>query len=154
LASWSGGTEVPLNPFFNLMAVHSNDDISSIGSESRMSIKTLPQSANIDGLQDWGVAEQALSQPPCRLRGLEIALEGAGKNSTGLWECEPGKFARSVAQAEVMHILRGAGTFTPAGGTPLEFRAGDTLFFPQNTTGAWDVKETIRKLYVILDSAS
>lgn len=119
-----------------------------------MSIKTFPQSADIDCLHDWGVTERPLSEPPCQLRGLDISLEGAGKNSTGLWECEPGQFERNVVQAEVMHILRGAGTFTPTAGTPLEFRAGDTLFFPQNTTGAWDVKETIRKLYVILGSAS
>lgn len=117
-----------------------------------MSIKTLPQSAGIGGLQDWGATPQPLSEPACRLRGMDIDLDGAGKSATGLWECTPGRFARNVAQAEVMHILRGEGTFTPTGGEPFAIRAGDSLFFPQNTTGEWDVTETIRKLYVILDA--
>jgi uncharacterized protein len=119
-----------------------------------MTITKLTQSADLDRLDDWGVTDKPLSQPPCALRGIEVALDGAGDNTTGLWECQPGRFERTVAQAEVMHILRGAGTFTPTGGMPYELRAGDTFFVPRNTTGAWDVKETIRKLYVILDNAS
>jgi len=68
-----------------------------------------------------------------------------------LSECEPGRFECSIVHAEVMHILRGAATFTPTDGTPVEFGAGDSLFFPANMIGAWDVTQTLRKLYVVLD---
>ncbi|SDD01638.1 Protein of unknown function [Variovorax sp. CF079] len=49
-----------------------------------------------------------------------------------------------------MHILAGACTFTPTGGEPLQIRAGDTLFFPQHTTGEWQVHETLRKVFVVM----
>ena len=36
-----------------------------------------------------------------------------------------------------MHILAGRGRFTPTSGEPIEFRSGDTLFFPADTKGEW-----------------
>jgi|GEM_PF-4410032 NAD-dependent aldehyde dehydrogenases len=56
-----------------------------------------------------------------------MPMEGAGENRTGVWECMPGRFARQLPDAELMHILSGACTFTPEGGEPHEIRAGDTL---------------------------
>lgn len=115
-----------------------------------MSITVLRRSATIGGLQDQGTPARPLSEPPCRLRGVEVALDGAGANQSGLWECEPGRFARQLANAEVMHILAGACTFTPEGGGPIEIAAGDTLFFPAHTVGVWHVHETLRKVYVVM----
>lgn len=115
-----------------------------------MSITVLHRSATVGGLQDQGTPARPLSELPCRLRGIEVALEGAGANQSGLWECEPGRFERQLANAEVMHILAGACTFTPQGGAPIEIRAGDTLFFPAHTAGVWHVHETLRKVYVVM----
>ncbi len=115
-----------------------------------MSITILSQSAVIGGLQDQGTPARPLSVPLPRLSGIEVDLAGSGDNRSGIWECEPGQFERQLANAEVMHILTGAGTFTPTGGIAMEFRAGDTLFFPANTTGAWHVRETLRKVYVVM----
>lgn len=42
--------------------------------------------------------------------------------------------------------LAGVGTFTPTGAKPLNIRAGDTLFFPANTTGEWHAHLTLRPL--------
>jgi uncharacterized cupin superfamily protein len=82
-------------------------------------------------------------------RGTAVELAGAGDNHTGLWECAPGRFERQLAQAEVMHILSSSCSFTPTGGETREIRAGDTLFFPANTTGVWHITETLRKVYVV-----
>lgn len=114
-----------------------------------MSITVLSQSAVIDGLQDQGTPRLPLTQPPCRMRGVDVALDGAGANECGLWECEPGRFERQLPNAEVMHILGGACSFTPTGGEPIEMRAGDTLFFPAHTTGVWEIRETLRKVYAV-----
>jgi uncharacterized cupin superfamily protein len=57
---------------------------------------------------------------------------------------------RQLAEAEVMHVLAGRGRFTPTHGEPVEFRAGDTLFFPRNTTGEWHIAETLRKVFVVM----
>lgn len=115
-----------------------------------MSIVILSNSAQAEGLTSSGAVARPLSQPACETASLEVALEGAGENRSGLWECTPGRFERQLANAEVMHILSGACTFTPAGGTAREIRAGDTLFFPANTVGVWDIRETVRKVYVVM----
>lgn len=115
-----------------------------------MSITILNQSATIGGLHDQGTPAHSRSHPPSALSGIHVELEGAGNSRTGIWECSPGRFDRQLAQAEVMHILKGACSFTPTGGEPQEIRAGDSLFFPANTVGVWDVRETLRKLYVVL----
>ena len=115
-----------------------------------MTIQILEQSATLTGLQDEGPVARPLSQPPCVTRGVAVELIGAGNNRTGLWECAPGRFERQLAQAEVMHILSGACSFTPTGGEVRQIRAGDTLFFPANTTGVWHITETLRKVYVVM----
>lgn len=69
--------------------------------------------------------------------------------STGIWECSPGSFRRGVKQAEYSFIIIGEGSFTPDGGEPLPFRAGDTLCFPPDCQGTWTIRQTVRKSYVI-----
>ncbi|WP_299452304.1 cupin domain-containing protein [uncultured Pigmentiphaga sp.] len=113
-----------------------------------MPITVLSQSATVD-LPDDGPLAASLTQPPSRTGTLYVPLEGAGENRTGVWECTPGRFARQLPNAELMHILSGACTFTPEGGEPREIRAGDTLFFPAHTRGLWDVRETLRKVFVV-----
>lgn len=115
-----------------------------------MTITVLHQSATIGGLKDQGTPARSLSEPACRLRGIDVELAGAGGNDCGIWECEPGRFERQLANAEVMHILSGACTFTPEGGAALDIRAGDTLFFPAHTRGQWHVHQTLRKVFVVM----
>jgi len=115
-----------------------------------MSITVLHQSATLTRLSDQGTPARPLSEPPCRFSGIDVALAGAGDSNCGLWECTPGRFERQLAEAEVMHILAGSCRFTPTGGEPVEIRAGDTLFFPAHTTGVWEIRETLRKVFVVL----
>ncbi|MCI0148814.1 DUF861 domain-containing protein [Paraburkholderia sediminicola] len=115
-----------------------------------MPITILSQSVSVTDLQDAGAVQRPLSRPACQTLGVDIPLDGAGENRTGLWECSPGRFERQLANAEVMHILSGSCTFTPTDGEPQEIRAGDTLFFPANTVGIWDIRETLRKVYVVM----
>jgi uncharacterized protein len=115
-----------------------------------MTIQILRQSATQTELHDEGPVARPLSQPPCLTRGIAVELAGAGDNRTGLWECAPGRFERQLVQAEVMHILSGACSFTPTGGEAQAICAGDTLFFPANTVGVWHITETLRKVYVVM----
>lgn len=113
-------------------------------------ITLLRRSAKIPGLRDQGTPAQPKSDPPCRFSGIDVALAGAGDNNCGIWECTPGRFLRQLAEAEVMHIVAGRGRFTPTRGEPIEFSAGDTLFFPAQTTGEWQIEETLRKVFVVM----
>ncbi|UUZ70200.1 cupin domain-containing protein [Polaromonas sp. P2-4] len=117
-----------------------------------MAIQILKQSTSISTLSPQGPVGRPLTQPACETRGIDVELNGAGDNRSGLWECQPGKFERQLVQAEVMHILSGSCSFTPTGGETQEITAGDTLFFPANITGVWHIRETLRKVYVVLAS--
>lgn len=68
----------------------------------------------------------------------------------GIWECSPGRWRRQIVQQEFCHFIAGRCTFTPDGGEPIEIRAGDALMMPANTTGIWDIQETVRKTFVLI----
>ena len=69
---------------------------------------------------------------------------------TGIWECTPGRWRRQIEQQEFCHFIKGRSTFTPDGGEPLTIEAGDALMLPANSTGIWDIHETVRKTYVLI----
>lgn len=92
--------------------------------------------------------------------GETVAVQAVGQDQSveaaavqiGVWESSPGKFRRNVASSEFSHIVSGWCTFTPDGDAPVELRAGDAVFFPANTRGTWDIREHVRKTYVIFQS--
>jgi uncharacterized cupin superfamily protein len=81
---------------------------------------------------------------------LTQAPSGQGV-SIGIWECTPGVWRRQVAKREFSYFISGHCFFTPDGQAPIELRAGDSVYFPANCMGAWDVRENVRKSYLILD---
>lgn len=102
-------------------------------------------------LDDWGTVGLPLSQPPCRLRGLKIAAAQEGGPETGIWECTPGRYRRQIRSAETMHILSGEAVFTPDDGEPVTLQAGDVLHFEAESMGVWDIRVTLRKVYVVFE---
>lgn len=78
------------------------------------------------------------------------SVERSDGVETGVWECTPGRWRRQIVQQEFCHFVAGRCTFTPDGGEPIEIRAGDALMMPANTTGIWDIQETVRKTYVLI----
>lgn len=68
----------------------------------------------------------------------------------GVWECTPGRWRRQIVQQEFCHVIAGRCTFTPDDGEPIAIKAGDALMMPANTTGIWDIQETVRKTYLLI----
>ena len=99
-------------------------------------------------LADVGPVAVPLGQPVARLKCTEAVSLPEKQVEAGVWECTPGVWRRQVKQAELCHFVSGHCFFTPEGGQPMEIRAGDAVFFPPNSQGIWDVKETVRKTYV------
>lgn len=104
-------------------------------------------------LDDWGKVGVPLGEPVSALRGTHIAEEAGGSYECGVWECTPGRWRRQIVKAEFCQFLAGRCTFTADSGEVLEIEAGDAIFFPANTLGIWDVKETVRKSYLVFDPA-
>jgi uncharacterized cupin superfamily protein len=118
-----------------------------------MKVQKIGQPASIEALESWGNVEGLPDTPAGKLSGLQKVSPGKEDIDSGIFECTPGSYRRSVRQAEIMHFLGGSGSFTPDGEATLTFTAGDSFFFEANTEGTWVVETTMRKLYVIFDAA-
>jgi uncharacterized cupin superfamily protein len=87
-----------------------------------------------------------VSDPPPQIRSLD-----KGENpDCGVWECTPGKFRRTIPNAEFAHFVKGRCVFHPDDGAPVEIKAGDSVYMPANTHGVWEVFETVRKTWILL----
>jgi uncharacterized cupin superfamily protein len=111
-------------------------------------VQQIKKAVQFQPLEDWGTAALPGTEP-ARVSGRQYVIPGEEAVDTGVFECSPGTYRRSVKQAEVMHFLAGSGSFTPDGEDTIHFTGGDTLFFEANTEGLWQVNETMRKIYVI-----
>jgi uncharacterized protein len=99
-------------------------------------------------LSDVGPVSVSLGEPVAHLKCLEAVVLKDQQVEAGVWECSPGVWRRQVLQAELCHFVSGHAFFTPEEGARIEIKAGDAVFFPPNSRGVWDVRETIRKSYV------
>lgn len=77
-----------------------------------------------------------------------VALPCESKEADmGIWECTPGTWKRAVKEAEYSYFIEGKGRFIPDNGDPeINFKAGDGIYFPENTTGTWIIEETVQNL--------
>lgn len=68
----------------------------------------------------------------------------------GTWECEPGTLQLDLEVTEFCHILKGHWILTSDSGIVTEVKAGDSFVFPKGWKGTAEVKETIRKVYMMI----
>jgi uncharacterized cupin superfamily protein len=116
----------------------------------------ISQAAKLRGeeLDELGPVKKPLSEPVSRLIGRKYLDEANGVDCMGIWECSPGRWQRTIMQEEFAHFLTGSATFIPDEGEPIEIKAGDTVWFPLNSRGVWEIKEDVRKVYVVIDRPS
>ncbi|MBK5410983.1 cupin domain-containing protein [Pseudomonas sp. TH34] len=79
-----------------------------------------------------------------------LSVERSDGVETGIWECTPGRWRRQIKAQEFCHFIQGRCTFTSDNGEMLHIEAGDALMLPANSTGIWDIQETVRKTYVLI----
>ncbi|HEY1961060.1 MAG TPA: cupin domain-containing protein [Rhizomicrobium sp.] len=101
-------------------------------------------------LDQLGPVKEPLSFPPSILIGKKFIDEIPGIDSMGIWECSPGRWQRTIVQEEFAHFIKGSARFIPEDGEPLDIHAGDSIWFPENTLGVWEITEDVRKVYVVI----
>jgi len=116
----------------------------------------LPQIALADAkvlkLEDWGPVKVPVGDGPvAQLYGKHLELDPANGTETGVWECTPGVWRRQVTQSESCTFVKGHAFFHADSGETLELKPGVAVFFPAKTTGIWDVRETLRKVYMTVE---
>jgi len=104
-----------------------------------------------DELDPLGPVKMPLSSPPSMLTGRKYIDEAPGIDSMGIWECSPGRWQRTIMEEEFAHFIVGSARFVPEHGEPIDIRAGDTIWFPANSRGVWEISEDVRKVYVIIE---
>jgi uncharacterized cupin superfamily protein len=88
---------------------------------------------------------------PGSARTAELVLYEDDRIETGIWEVTPGDFeAAHGPYVEFMHFVAGDATITGADGEVHEVRPGTALTVPAGWRGRWQVRETVRKTYVIV----
>ena len=114
-----------------------------------MAIKQISSVASIpsDELDDWGPVPQPISELVSQLRG-RVLNENPDGSEAGIWECSPGTWTRLVMDAEISSFVSGHALFHPEDGPTVEIKAGDTVYFDNNSKGTWEVLETTRKAYL------
>ena len=74
-----------------------------------------------------------------------------GNLLAGVWESTPGKWHAFTGRDEFCYIIEGHVRLTDAKGNSQTFRTGDAFLIPNGFDGTWEVLETTKKHYVILD---
>lgn len=70
----------------------------------------------------------------------------------GVWECAPClEDIEAYPVYETMTVISGSVTITKQGGEPQTFTAGDTFFIAKGTKCTWQITETLRKFYTIVE---
>jgi uncharacterized cupin superfamily protein len=101
-------------------------------------------------LDRLGPVNIPLSSPPAELAGRKYLIGRPEGRMMGVWECSPGRWRRTIMQEEFAHFIEGSARFVPEDGEPIDIRAGDTIWFPPDTRGVWEISENVRKVYIIL----
>ena len=104
-----------------------------------------------DELDLLGPVKMPLTSPPSMLVGRKYIDDAPGIDSMGIWECSPGRWQRTIMEEEFAHFITGSARFIPEAGEPIDIRAGDSIWFPANSRGVWEISEDVRKVYVIIE---
>lgn len=112
----------------------------------------LPTDGPVTGLEptDYIPPESVQSGEP-RERGRSFYADRTGQLDAGVWECEPNRHAIDGAPYdEFVYLLEGRVDVIDNEGNTETYKAGDSFVMPRGCKCIWDVKEPVRKLYVVL----
>lgn len=122
-----------------------------------------PRILRIDpsGPPDAGLAPISDLTPDMLEEGSPVELahdyytSPSGVLTAGVWECTPHRthFMRYPVD-EFMLLLEGAVTIVHEGGHEETFHRGEAFVIPRGLHCAWKQKQTVRKIYMILDDPS
>lgn len=95
-------------------------------------------------------AERVLAGAPA---ASTFVLEDSPRAQFGLWRVTAGEFVTEHAgYTEFIQVLDGQGELIDDDGRILELRPGTTVLMQPGWKGRWKVRDTITKVYTILNS--
>ena len=101
-------------------------------------------------LKDWGVIPTMI-EGESRTAGRLLNREADGSAECGFWTCTPGTWFCHVTRDEYCHFLAGRATYTHGeSGDVIEIEPDTLAFFPKDWKGNCVVRETVKKVYLIV----
>ena len=101
-----------------------------------------------DDLVDWGAQPDALAGASHSTGRL--LHKGPGNSpECGIWVCTPGHWRLQVPRDEFCHFVSGHAVYTSDTGEVIEVTPGTCVLFPAGWSGAAEVRETIRNIYML-----
>jgi uncharacterized cupin superfamily protein len=99
----------------------------------------------------FAAVPKPIGDPVTHVRTAVGAVPDTEGVKLGIWEATPGRWERVIVQSEFSYFISGHCFFTPAGSTEaIEIQAGDSVYFPENSLGVWDIVEPTKKAFAIL----
>jgi uncharacterized cupin superfamily protein len=112
----------------------------------------IPTGDAVNGLEptDYIAPEMLRSGDP-KERGRSFYADQTGQLDAGVWECQPNKHVLEAAPYdEFVYLLEGQIDVIDDEGNVETYKAGYSFMMPRGCKCTWDVKEPVRKLYVVL----
>lgn len=108
--------------------------------------------AKVDGLEPTDyIAPEALISGTPNETGRSFYADQTGQLDAGYWQCEPNKHVLDPSPYdEFVYLLEGHIDVIDDEGGVETYKAGDSFIMPRGCKCTWDVKEAVRKLYVVL----
>jgi len=145
---WSGRWDV-LEDIHKVWVVVNHPNIEETSKPIRAVI-TPYNSLDPQYLTPLGVRSDATHGAPATASKI---VYDVGPTAVGCWTCTPGSFPVACPRptTEAFHVLEGIFFLTNADGSAQRCVAGDTVLLPKGWTGYWDIIETVRKLWVVVE---
>ena len=97
------------------------------------------------------IAPETIQSGDPQEQGRSYYADQTGQLDAGVWQCEPNKHViESAPYDEFVYLLEGRVDVIDSEGGVETFQAGDSFIMPRGCHCIWDVKEAVRKLYVVL----
>jgi len=97
---------------------------------------------------DWGPIPDIIEGQP-HTSGTLLHRNEDGSSETGIWNCTPGIWHCHVTADEFCHFLEGSCIYTAETGQVIEVTPGTVAFFPKDWQGVCEIRQAIRKVYMI-----
>ncbi len=100
------------------------------------------------------IAPEALKSGEPNERGRSFYADQTGQLDAGYWECDVNEHVFEASPYdEFVHLLEGHLEVTHDDGSVATYRAGDSFVMPRGCACTWNVREPLRKVYVVLTAA-
>ncbi|MEQ8262294.1 cupin domain-containing protein [Pseudohaliea sp.] len=108
-----------------------------------------PLTLSREEMTDWGDVAVPIGEPVSHECGVLLFRREDRSSEMGLWECTPGTWRCDVEKDEFCYFLSGEAVYRPDDGSEFVVREGIAAAFPAGWKGTCEVKQTVRKVYMV-----